>query len=624
MPWKGLALVYLVASLHAYRLRSSAHKPSYLTKGCYFHGMSKLDELKKITTRAQLASLLSVQDSFLTYVLYNLKPANQYTRFSIPKKNGGVRQIFAPTDKLKTLQSNLSVLLLDCIDEINKSHQKKNKEYKPTLSHGFVRERSIITNAMMHLNKKNVLNIDLNNFFDSFNFGRVRGYFIKNHHFQLEPDVATVIAQIACHDNKLPQGSPCSPVITNLITHFLDISLALLAKRHSCIYTRYADDMTFSTREALFPVEIMREEDGDYIAGKKLRREIKRAGFSINEKKTRIQYRDSRQDVTGLVVNNKPNVKKDYWRAVKAQCHYLFSMGNFLEDGEVGNINQLEGRLNFIDQIDHFNRLRQKTPLNPVYSLNSHGFKTSLLWTGRERTFSQFLFYRLFYANTKPAILCEGKTDNVYLKSAVSKLVGKYPTLANAKTSSKAYELLIQFVKYSKRTRFLLELHGGVSYLNYFMCKYDKQYKFYSAARPANPVIIILDNDSGFGGNKNSGISGKLKSIKTVVVYPKTLEQDNYREADFIHVIHNLYIVLTPLDAGNHTAVEDLFDDKTRNIQVSGKSFNPSDKRDNTTEYSKEVFANKVVKANKDTIDFNGLRPLLDRIVKAVDHYSSI
>ncbi len=126
--------------------------------------MSKLDALKKITTRAQLASLLSVKDSFLTYVLYNLKPVNQYTRFSIPKKNGGVRQIFAPTDKLKTLQSNLSVLLLDCIDEINRSHQKKNKEYKPTLSHGFVRERSIVTNAMMHLNKKNVLNIDLNNF----------------------------------------------------------------------------------------------------------------------------------------------------------------------------------------------------------------------------------------------------------------------------------------------------------------------------------------------------------------------------------------------------------------------------------------------------------------------------
>ena len=104
---------------------------------------------------------------------------------------------------------------------------------------------------MMHVGSKYVLNIDLQDFFDSFNFGRVRGFFIKNRNFQLNPDVATVIAQIACYDNKLPQGSPCSPVITNLISHSLDIRLASLAKKYKCTYTRYADDITFSTREGL-------------------------------------------------------------------------------------------------------------------------------------------------------------------------------------------------------------------------------------------------------------------------------------------------------------------------------------------------------------------------------------
>ncbi|AWY01573.1 hypothetical protein A8139_17590 [Marinomonas primoryensis] len=178
-------------------------------------------------------------------------------------------------------------MLLDCIDEINNAKYPKSQSFspkmrspkvadhtaeilkikipnsevkQPSLSHGFVRKRSIITNAMMHIGKKNVLNIDLENFFDSFNFGRVQGFFIKNKNFQLNPIIATMIAQIACYDKKLPQGSPCSPVITNLITHSLDIRLASLAKKYKCTYSRYADDITFSTRKSLFPSQIMREE----------------------------------------------------------------------------------------------------------------------------------------------------------------------------------------------------------------------------------------------------------------------------------------------------------------------------------------------------------------------------
>jgi hypothetical protein len=89
--------------------------------------------------------------------------------------------------------------------------------------------------------------------------------------------------------------------------------------------------------------------------------------------------------------------------------------------------------------------------------------------------------------------------------------------------------------------------------------------------------------------------------------------------------MHNLYVVLTPLCAvGKETAIEDLFDAATRQIKVSGKSFNPKDDRNNDKEYGKEIFAKKVIHAQKSKIDFNGLRPLLDRIVKAIDHYDSI
>jgi retron-type reverse transcriptase len=586
--------------------------------------MDKLNELKGMKHSYQLAALLGIKTSLLTYILYKLKPSTQYTSFQIPKKNGGFRVIYSPSDPLKIIQSRLSILLLDCIDQINKANKILDKDYEPTFAHGFVRKHSIITNAQMHLNQKNVLNIDLENFFDSFNFGRVRGFFIKNRNFELTPDIATIIAQIACYNNKLPQGSPCSPVITNLITHSLDIKLAALAKKHSCIYTRYADDITFSTREKLFPRVIMREEVNVYKTGKKLRNEIKRAGFSINDKKTRIQYRDSRQDVTGLVVNQKPNVKKEYWRTVKSQCHSLFRRGEFTKKTAnglgIGHINELEGQLNFIDQLDRYNRkVKNHTPLNPMYAIAKYGFNTKALLTGRERTLSQFLYYKLFYANDKPILLCEGKTDNVYLKTAVSKLSNNYPELVVIKKPLNPDEFLIQFFKYTPRTKFLLELGGGESYLNYFIEKFHKQYKFYKAPKPIHPVIIILDNDSGF-----NGIASKIEKTDSTVAYPLSKGKPDFRKADFIHVMHNLYLVLTPLSNGGETAIEDLFDDATRQIKVGKKSFNPKKDFDKDKEYSKEIFANKVIRAQKDTIDFSGLKPLLDRIVKAIEHYDSI
>lgn len=374
--------------------------------------MSKLEALKGATTKPELASLLGVKPSTLTYILYKFKPETHYYQFEIPKSSGGVRRISAPSEKLKVLQSKLSKLLLDCSDEITQAKFPNPEIKRSNLAHGFVRERTIMTNALMHLNQKNVLNIDLCDFFDSFNFGRVRGFFIKNRDFKLCPEIATVIAQIACYENKLPQGSPCSPVITNLITHALDIRLASLARKHSCTYSRYADDITISSSKNTFPTHIMRQDEGKYIPSKSLKNEIKRAGFSINDAKTRIQYKDSRQDVTGLIVNKKPNVKKEYWRTVRSQCYTLFKTGNFYKitsDGEVaGNINELEGQLNFIDQVDRFNRARQKEPINNEYAIANYGINTLPFLSGREKTFRHFLYYRAFYGNTRPTILCEG------------------------------------------------------------------------------------------------------------------------------------------------------------------------------------------------------------------------
>ena len=498
---------------------------------------------------------------------------------------------------------------------------------QPSLSHGFVRKRSIITNAMMHVGSKYVLNIDLQDFFDSFNFGRVRGFFIKNRNFQLNPDVATVIAQIACYDNKLPQGSPCSPVITNLISHSLDIRLASLAKKYKCTYTRYADDITFSTRMPTFPVQIMAQQDGCYYPSKALIGEIERAGFFVNNKKTRILYEDSRQEVTGLVANKKPNTKKEYWRTVRAKCDTLFKTGNFstVIDGKKveGNLNELEGQLNFIDQIDHYNRLRQKPALKPEYALSVIGKKTKLLLTGRERVFSQFLYYRLFAASDKPTILCEGKTDNIYLKSAISELKKDYPALAGVKNGK--YELLVRFVNYSKRTRFLLELYGGADYLRGFIDGFEKNMKLYKSAKPEHPVIVFLDNDDG--AKEIVKLLGSSKFQDLIELMPPQLDRKNdLRKAEFIRVLKNLYVVFTPLAGGGEgTDIEYFFDRKTRLLKhPSGKCFNTVEARDSKADLSKEVFASQIIKERKKHVDFKGLKPLLDSIVKVIEHYNKV
>lgn len=610
--------------------------------------MKKLKLLKAAKTKPELARLLGVKPSALTYCLYIVKPENQYVQFEIPKKNGGKRIINAPSGILKTIQASLSVLLLDCLDEVifdkfpnsEITRQKaknsmilklkcsSSETKQPSLSHGFERKRSIITNAMMHLGKKHVFNIDLENFFGSFNFGRVRGFFIKNRDFLLDPEIATVIAKIACYNNELPQGSPCSPVISNLITHALDIKLAAVASKHSCTYTRYADDITFSTRKGNLPSSIAKSNNNIFVAGKVIRSEISRSGFLINEAKTRNQYKDSRQEVTGLVVNKKPNTKKEYWRLVRAQCNHLFKTGEFKEtvDGVEmnGNINRLEGKLNFIDQVDHYNRLRQSEKLNPKYHLkkdaikNGHAKSRRYLHASREKTFSNFLFYRLFYGNKKPTILTEGKTDNVYLKAAIRKLALLFPKLAVEKSAIAPYKALTQFVEYNERTKYLLELFGGADYLKDFVIHYRHYFYAYKAPKPSNPVIIFVDNDSG---PKN--LISYVNGVDGIQIFPAGVA--DIRQSDFVHVFCNLYLVLTPQAEGSpETDIEYFFNDVDRLRQYKGKYFNTVANRDPTNDLSKEAFATHIVNAHKNNIDFLRFTNLLERLEKVIDHYNLI
>ena len=207
--------------------------------------MTILEELKNAKNINEFAPLLNFKPKSLSYILYIMPNTKKcYESFTIPKKDGSERKINSPNERLKLVQRRLANLLYDCYDEII-----KNKKGTIGISHGFKRKYSIFTNSRMHCRKKYVFDVDLKDFFPSINFGRVRGYFINDKNFQLNEKIATIIAQIACFENQLPQGSPISPIISNLIGNILDVKLLRLSKEVKCYYTRYADDLTFSTNK---------------------------------------------------------------------------------------------------------------------------------------------------------------------------------------------------------------------------------------------------------------------------------------------------------------------------------------------------------------------------------------
>ncbi len=209
--------------------------------------MSQLKALQAGTTLGDVAHLLGMKAGMLSFQLYKVPKALWYTKFHIPKTDGGQLEIWAPSVNLKLIQHRLAVLLEHCVAEINAAHGHVEDEEHHGIAHGFKRNHTIMTNAREHVTRRYVFNVDLHDFFGTINFGRVRGFLMKDKNFALHAKVATVLAQIACYEDKLPQGSPCSPIISNLIGHTLDIRLADLARRANCTYTRYADDLTFSS-----------------------------------------------------------------------------------------------------------------------------------------------------------------------------------------------------------------------------------------------------------------------------------------------------------------------------------------------------------------------------------------
>jgi len=266
------------------------------------------DRLRLLKTADDVSTLLGVDKSKLIYHLYLLPSGKRYTVFEIPKRSGGKREIKAPVSALKIIQRRLNEVL--------------QQVYRPrATTHCFIRGENIVKNARVHVGKKWVFNIDLKDFFPTITFPRVRGLFI-NKPYLIEDAAATVLAQICCDDSKLPQGAPTSPIISNMICSKLDNELNRLAKKYDCICTRYADDITFSKSGHDFPEAVaVTDSNGITEVGEELKTIIKQNWFEVNMDKVRLFRNNVRQQVTGLIVNKKLNVKRRYVRQVRAMLH---------------------------------------------------------------------------------------------------------------------------------------------------------------------------------------------------------------------------------------------------------------------------------------------------------------
>lgn len=333
--------------------------------------------LKSSSTPGELAHLLGTDFGKIKRLYYSGDMHRHYLAFDIPKKNGGKRRILAPSEKLKTLQSRLANLL--------------KKIYTPREPVKAFREgSSIVANASPHCRKKYVFNIDLENFFGTITFSRIRGMLISKP-YSLLPETATVIAHLATVNGVLPQGAPSSPILSNMLCASLDRDLHSLAKRNRAIYTRYADDITFSfyspaefLPKNLVEYSLSNGKPNHYFSkvGAELDELVRRHGFVINQAKVRLQGPGERRVVTGLVTNQKPNVPRTYIRKTAALIHSIEKHGieaaNVIYKQKNPNSSgilesHLQGRLLFIKQVtgeksEVYRRLAQRYNMLPIKS----------------------------------------------------------------------------------------------------------------------------------------------------------------------------------------------------------------------------------------------------------------
>ena len=291
------------------------------------------NDLPQLDTPQQLAEALQLTIPELRWLCYHREAAKSlhYTRFTIPKRDGGERAIWAPLPRLKATQH----WILSQIVERLLIHGS---------AHGFIPGRSIATNAEAHRDSQVIVKLDIKDFFPTVSLPRVKGVFRKAGYRE---QVATLLAllcteaprevvthrdttyYVATGPRSLPQGAPTSPALTNVLCLTLDQRLSGFADKMGWRYTRYADDLTFSLPKG----KRTNQKIGALIGT--VKQIVKEEGFTIHPSKTKVHRSGGAQRVTGLVVNGSGEVRvpREIKRKIRAAIHNL-KQGKPLAEGE--------------------------------------------------------------------------------------------------------------------------------------------------------------------------------------------------------------------------------------------------------------------------------------------------
>jgi retron-type reverse transcriptase len=285
-----------------------------------FKEVSSAKELAKLLNKTQVLlhgdKGLMISEKSLNYYSSDKFCPNRYRVFQIKKKNGSDRIINAPVNGLKSIQKSIS----DFLQVVYPIHPS---------AFGFVPLKNVADNALLHVGREYVYNIDLKDFFHSFSRIQVKYALLDNDLNILSNEKIAFLVAGLCTFNiskdqdlnlhVLPQGSPTSPVLTNILCRHLDRKLSGLAKRFNATYSRYADDITFSAEINIFQIKEFKDELKRIICDSQK--------FEIQEAKTRIQHKSFRQEVTGIVVNQKLNVTKRYIKNVRMYLYLIERYG---------------------------------------------------------------------------------------------------------------------------------------------------------------------------------------------------------------------------------------------------------------------------------------------------------
>jgi RNA-directed DNA polymerase len=306
------------------------------------------------------------------YQLEKIINSPKYNHYTIRKKRGGERHIFEPGRSLKRIQKRLNYFLQACYFCI-----------KPEEVHGFVinpqysgkTRCNIVANAEVHTGRKHILHIDLKDFFPGIQARRIKELFTSPV-FNFSEQVAIALTLLTTCEGKLPTGAPTSPVLSNFVCLELDADLRLFCRENHLQFTRYADDLTFSSNE-IIPNELI----------VKIKELIRQNGFEPNEKKLHLTSSHRKQTVTGLTVNEKVNVDRKLLKKIRAMLHDLTKNGletatrrhfNLTtppdEEQKQHFIHRLSGYINFVGQVRGKNdliyqRMVHKFQKNDIYKM---------------------------------------------------------------------------------------------------------------------------------------------------------------------------------------------------------------------------------------------------------------